>query len=628
MDKIAAADIARYLYEDMQRMSSLKTVPFIFGKKFDNLSKAERSVWEQYASESEGKLTRSGLLIRPYKDFCRTCIITDTEILKLIDSDIDPYVLTIYKGQARLEINNGRKVHQAKVTERNAFFRELNCLIPLQMKKMGFEIIRPEESSGIDSRMIKNLARAIHSMYLKRMRNGDSSSEADNENNNILVPAENETLNSTEFDDLPEDIKYSNIDNAYHIPTKLLAAGYSIRVLKKGYKSFTLRLSDEEIETMARVEHMRWSWDKRLNGWIHGSVKDTSKKTHPGLVPFEELTWQEKEKDRELVRMIPALLQDIGYEAYHVNPERIKNISYAIKPQSTIYRILQETREMNDQIKTMVTLTPVIEEMIKNRNTRIEDAIAEIRESYNYAHHIQETFLPDDLYVRECFPESFVLFKPKDIVSGDFYFFSRKDGLVIFAAADCTGHGIPGALLSTIGYGILDQAVNEVKLRHPSDILSHLYSRVHRFLRRDSECSGVSDDMDIALCVFDSKANILTYSGVKNPLYIISKGELNEYPAQNLPEGCEDNGECRFLSDTIKLYYGDTIYLGSDGFADQFGGKNHKKYQRSRYKEFLISIQDYSMPEQCDLLYEEIERWRDENNEDQTDDILVIGIRV
>ena len=143
-------------------------------------------------------------------------------------------------------------------------------------------------------------------------------------------------------------------------------------------------------------------------------------------------------------------------------------------------------------------------------------------------------FLPDDLYIRECFPDSFVLFKPKDIVSGDFYFFSKQEHLIIFAAVDCTGHGIPGALLSTLGYGILDQAVNEIKLTDPSHILHHLYSKIHRYLRNDTEGTGISDDMDIILCILDTRTNILTYSGVKNPLYRVTKGELIEYQAQNI----------------------------------------------------------------------------------------------
>ena len=282
---------------------------------------------------------------------------------------------------------------------------------------------------------------------------------------------------------------------------------------------------------------------------------------------------------------------------------------------------------MNAQIRSLVTLSPDVDEMVRSRNSKIEEAIMEIESGYNYAQHIQETFLPDDLYIRECFPESFVLFKPKDIVSGDFYFFSRNGSVVYFAAADCTGHGIPGALLSIIGYGILDQAVNELKLSDPRDILSHLYSKIHRFLRRDEEEAGISDDMDIALCALDTRTNILIYAGAGAPLYHLTRNGLIEYKPQNSPEDCSDQDKFSFVSERIRINYGDTIYLFSDGFADQFGGRSHKKYQSGRFKDLLLAIQSLPMPEQSDRLYEEFEKWRDENDEDQTDDVLVVGIK-
>jgi len=631
--KIFIEEISKNLYEDVKRSGITVMLPFAFDREFGMLTKDERIFWYDFASKIPDKLKSLGLFIRPYEEFCRTCIITDGEIEKLALSDNAAYYRNPVSGTGRKRKSRNKTdqvpVSFLKMKESGKWlFRELNYLIPSQLKKTGYEIVRPDEFSEIDMIMIRKLARAIHSRYLQKVRKAGISGEEDEKIPVFYYQGDPGNQYLVDFDNLPEEIKYSNIDNAYHIPAKLLSIGYKIRHVKKGFKSVTLHLNEEEIETMARVEHLRWSWDKRLNGWIRGKVKDISGKKHPGLIPFEELSESEKEKDRELVRLIPALLQDIDYEAYPVNPARFKKLSYAIKPQSSVHRILNETRELNDHIRKLVTLTPEVEEMVRIRNRKIEEAIMEVQESYNYAQHIQETFLPGNLYVRECFPDSFVLYKPKDIVSGDFYFFSRKDNLVIFAAADCTGHGIPGALLSTLGYGILDQAVNEKNLTDPSEILHHLYSKIHRFLRNDSIGTGVSDDMDIILCTLDVRTNILTCSGIKNPLYRITKGEMVEYRTNNLPDKWDEDGEWKFTSERIPLDTGDTIYLCSDGYSDQFGGKSHKKYQTGRLRCFLQSIVEFPMPEQCDRLYEEIEQWREENNEDQTDDILVIGIRI
>jgi serine phosphatase RsbU (regulator of sigma subunit) len=607
--KLIINPLAETLYNAIKKSGSLFQYSENIIGDFKNLTKSEKSSWYNYTSQIPDKLKTLNLFIKPFAGFCRTCIITDKEISVLAQIDYD-------------SLNSVKSFKKIKDSTR--FFVELNWLIPVALKNIGYEVIRFEELSEINVSLVRKLARAIHSRYLHEIRNQNLKA------NDFIFYSSARTGNqhTVDFDDLPDEIKYSNIDNAIHIPTKLLSIGYKIRQVKKGFKPFSLHLNDEEIETMARVEHMRWSWEKRLNGWTFGSVKDDIKKTHPSLIPYEALSESEKEKDRELVKLIPAFLQDINYEAYPVSPNRIKKLSYAIKPQSSIHKILNETRELNDQIRSRVKLTPEIEEMVRIRNKKIEEAISEVEGSYNYAQHIQETFLPDDLYIRECFPDSFVLFKPRDIVSGDFYFFSRQDNLIIFAAVDCTGHGIPGALLSTLGYGILDQAVNEIKLTEPSYILHYLYNKVHRFLRKESEGTGISDDMDIVLCSLDIRTNTLIYSSVKNPLYCFSNGELIEYQAHNSTDDNYEDGDCQFVSTKIQLKISDTIYLCSDGYSDQFGGSHHKKYQKKRFMNFLLNLRDCSMSEQSDRLYQEMEHWREENNEEQTDDILVIGIRL
>ncbi len=612
--------ITENLYKDIQHAKHLFTSPHIFKKEFDNLSESEKSIWYEYAVNIPKKLRSLNLFIRPYKDFCRTCLIPYRDLEILAGEDY-------YTDNQRNK--SGPFVSFRDLPEeRKRFYIELNHLIPVALKKIGYEIIRTEEITEISEKIVWKFARAIHSRYLREIRKGYPGSKKRTYLSWIHKTGDTRNESIRNFDDLPEEIKHSNLDNAFQIPAKLLSVGYTIRPVRKGYRPPALHLREDEIETMARVEHIRWCWDKILHGWIFGKVKDDHKKTHSAIIPYEDLSESEKEKDRELVRLIPGLLQDVDYEVVHVNPEKISKLPYAIKPLSSIQRILDETEKMNLQIRKLVALSPGVEKIIEARNRKIEEAVKEIESSYNYALHIQESFLPDNLYIRECFPDSFILFKPKDIVSGDFYFFSKQNNLIIFAAADCTGHGIPGALLSTIGYGILDQAVNELKLTNPPDIVEHLYSRMHRFLKLGEEKTGVSDDMDIALCSFDIRNHILTYSGIGNPLYYLNNGKLDEYKPGNFRKNYDEKDEHGYISDRILINIGDSIYLLSDGYVDQFGGSDHKKYQSSRLKNFLINIQELPMPEQGDRLYEEIEKWREVNNEEQTDDILVIGIRI
>ena len=624
--------LARTLYDDIRKLNDRLNLSVSLNSDFGSLTHEQKSFWYDFADTIPMKFSGLGLFIRPFDDFCRTCIITDQEIATMVRADLVRYCPLAAPGTAgyivQQEAGHETRSFYGTVSDWNRFSLELNYLIPAQIKKCGFEIIRQEEAEEIKMPFILKLARAIHSKYLRELRTQKTNGHPDHYGLFTNIPDGDGHPLTMEFDDLPDDIRYSNADNALHIPTKLLSVGYRIRLVRKGFKPFTLRLNSDEIETMSIVEHIRWSWDKRLNGWTYGDTRDDKARTHPGLRPYHELPEPEKEKDRELVRLIPSLLNDINFEAIPVDKRHIRHLPYILKPQSVIHKILNETRLLNDQIRELVSLSPSIEEMVNARNRKIEEAIREIEASYNYAQHIQETFLPDDLFIRECFPESFILFKPRDIVSGDFYFFSRRDNKVIFAVADCTGHGIPGALLSTLGYGILDQAVNEVRLTDPSSILSHLYSRIHRFLRGNAMNAGIADDMDLILCILDINTNILTYAGVRIPLYHISGDNLNEYRAGNNSAGSYTGEEGIFVSENIRMKPGDTIYLCSDGFIDQFGGRHHKRYQSGRFRLLLTNIRNLSMPEQGDILFEEIEKWRDENHEEQTDDILVIGIRI
>ena len=548
--KYHAKAVAESIRDDFKRIFRLSASVSPLLRQFADFLKPDGQFWVDYAAGIPEKFMAIGLFLRPYRDFCRTCIITVDEINALVAMDLGSF--------PNVPHNEGRK----------QFFRELNYLIPASLKRAGFEIIRQEEVAGLNNALLWKIARAVHARYIheiQKQAGGDST-------------AANPGV--TEFDDLPPDILQSNIDNAAHIPTKLLSIGYRIRPVRKGYKPRVLHLDEAEVETMAKVEHLRWSWEKRLDGWRYGKVK--GKKIHPGLVPYDELSEKEKEKDRELVRLTPAILRDIRYEAYPVSPEKISRLSYAIKPQSSIHKLLSGTNELSAGISLLAENSPLIMEKLSSIDERIRLTISEVEGSYNYARQIQEAFLPDDLEIRECFPESFVLFEPKDIVSGDFYLFSRHDGHLIFGLADCTGHGIPAALISTIGYGILDQAVNILKITDPAEALGNLYSGIHRFLRKDAVGAGVSDDMAIILCNFDMNTKTLTYSGAGNIILHVTDGKISGNLSGSISEDHFRDGKYSFQTRRLQLGLNDALYICSDGFADQFGGGNHRRYSRKQ----------------------------------------------
>jgi len=596
--KHLAEPVASNLSDDFSRIKALKGAASQLRKTSANRAGIDKQFWIDYASGIPDKLRSLNLFIRPSGDFCRTCIITDEEIAALTAADL------------------GRLPGRPGAEEWRLLFTGLNYLIPASLKKVGYEIVRHEEVAGVKMSMVMKIARAVHASYLREI----TKQAPENFRNN--------DPSAVEFDELPPEIISTNMDNAAHIPTKLLSIGYMIRPVRKGYKPGVLHLNDSEVETMARVEHLRWSWEKRINGWTAGKTKDLQGKTHPCLIPYDDLSENEKEKDRELVRLIPAILQDIKYEAYAVSPERTSKLSYALKPVSSIHKLLEGTNELSAGINLLAKNSPGIREKLNSIDERIKLTISEVEGSYNYARHIQEAFLPDDLYIRGCFPASFVLFEPKDIVSGDFYFFSRQEGHVIFGLADCTGHGIPASLISTIGYGLLDQAVNILKITDPAEALHHLFTSIHRFLRKDAGEYGVRDDMTIVLCHFDRSTLKLTYSGVGNLIFHVTDGKISGNLSGNIAEGNFRNGMYSFVTKSLQLKMRDSIYICSDGFPDQLGDAGHRRYSRKRLQDFLTQINKNTMPEQGDLLYEELDRWRDEKNEDQTDDVTIIGIRI
>ncbi|MDQ3048367.1 MAG: SpoIIE family protein phosphatase [Bacteroidota bacterium] len=284
-----------------------------------------------------------------------------------------------------------------------------------------------------------------------------------------------------------------------------------------------------------------------------------------------------------------------------------------------VFRSLRITRRQKKIIETKNLETEKQKDIIEAKNKDITDSI-------NYARRIQQAKLPDKNDIYEELKHSFVLYKPKDIVSGDFYYFHKKEGLIFIASADCTGHGVPGAFMSIIGSEQLKDAV--MQSSDPGTILKLLNKGIKVSLRQTDSDESTRDGMDIALCVIDTHTGLIRYAGANRPIYIIRKGqkELEEIKATKKAIGGLTADDQHFESHDLTLKNGDVFYLATDGYADTFNGKNGKKLTTKKFKQVLMEIQHKTMQEQEEYLEEFIENWK--FGTEQVDDILVIGVRV
>jgi len=264
-------------------------------------------------------------------------------------------------------------------------------------------------------------------------------------------------------------------------------------------------------------------------------------------------------------------------------------------------------------------------EEVEQQHEQLEEKNREITDSIQYAKRIQTAILPPNRIIDQFLPGSFILYKPKDIVAGDFYWLEVADDTVFFAAADCTGHGVPGAMVSVICNNGLNRSVREFGLRKPSDILDKTRELVIKEFEKSDE--EVKDGMDISLCAFHQKTGELLWAGANNPLWIVRKGvdEIEEVKADKQPIGKYALAK-PFTNHTLTMQSGDSLYLSTDGFPDQFGGERGKKYKSGNFKKFIIRLSKHPIEEQRSMVDKEFLAWRGDH--EQVDDVCVIGLRV
>jgi phosphoserine phosphatase RsbU/P len=254
----------------------------------------------------------------------------------------------------------------------------------------------------------------------------------------------------------------------------------------------------------------------------------------------------------------------------------------------------------------------------------IEDKSKSITASIEYAKNIQDALLKTSEALHEVLPDHFILFLPKDIVSGDFYWVTTLDNLVVIAVMDCTGHGVPGALMSTLGVAFLNEAVLGERIVRPDLILESIRRKLIDSLGQKGYLGTIKDAIEGSVICFDIMMRQIHYSASFNPLLLVHNGEMKEVKADRAPIGYYDL-HIPFTNNTINLEEGDIIYLFSDGFIDQFGGQASKRFMLRRFKELLMTNHQISMVEQKEILLSTLNEWK--NEQEQTDDILVMGIK-
>jgi serine phosphatase RsbU (regulator of sigma subunit) len=342
----------------------------------------------------------------------------------------------------------------------------------------------------------------------------------------------------------------------------------------------------------------------------------------------EEVNALKKNKIIQLIMIVSLLLillMAVGLiMLYYYSLKRSRVLTAALDERNVLLE--KQSTELKEQNDKIISANEELKQLFEITNIQKEEIISSI----NYAQRMQSALLPPKEYITELLNENFILYKPKDIVSGDFYWIKQIKHHIILVSADCTGHGVPAAFMSVLGISCLNEIVQSREITQANQILNELRKGIKHSLRQTGEKEGTRDGMDIALCIIDSKNNKMQYSGAHNPLYIINtkngNSEIKEIKADPMPVGVHFLSDKSFTNHEIQLEIGDSFYIFSDGFVDQIGGDRNHRFTSEKFKKLLLDIHDRPMYEQKQIMEETLNNWTGLNP--QTDDVLVIGARM
>ncbi len=303
----------------------------------------------------------------------------------------------------------------------------------------------------------------------------------------------------------------------------------------------------------------------------------------------------------------------VGFFTYFTADRIVKKYESKIEVQNKeLKNALEEIRTQKQEIET--------------KNLALEKQQKEITDSINYAQRIQQAALPSKVLSKNIIDEHFILFLPRDIVSGDFYWYHELENHVVITAADSTGHGVPGAFMSMLGLTFLNEIVVEKGILEAGEVLNQMREKIIHALGQREEDRTTSDGMDMALCIIEKDTKKMQFAGAFNPVICVRNDEVIELKGDRMPVGIYGRMETGFSTHQLQLQTKDILYLFSDGYADQFGGKTGRKFLIKNFRQLLLEIRTLSMEQQKDVLRMTLQKWQ--GNRAQIDDILVIGFRI
>jgi serine phosphatase RsbU (regulator of sigma subunit) len=371
------------------------------------------------------------------------------------------------------------------------------------------------------------------------------------------------------------------------------------------------------------------------------TLKEILKAMSRGIMPKEKIP-ESSDEIGDMSNALTGLIGALESTTEFANQVGSGNFSSAYEPLSEHdnlghalikmrYNLAENERILEQKVIERTEEVVRQKEEILEKTTELELLYTQVTDSIRYAKRIQEAILPPDSYAKKILPKSFILYKPKDIVSGDFYWLGKKNNKAMVAAVDCTGHGVPGAFMSIVGFNLLKDISKNSVYEKPGEIMDAMSDGVNKTLHNsktnDENAQKTKDGMDMTLLSIDYEKNKIEFSGANNPLYIVRNNEILQIKADKFPIGYSIFDEPKkYTTHELDVQKGDVLYIFSDGYADQFGGPKGKKLMAGKFREILLEAAKLNIHDQKQFLNTTIENWK--GNHEQVDDILVIGVQI